>query len=182
MNLHDYPGLWPGLALSIVVGYLARDRLSQAFGVTRFVAWALVVGVGLIVAATLTPSYEALRFGAQGSGTCDFGRVTLAPMAEILEFGDTGLNVVLFVPLGLALGLVPRSRTKTKLIIAAVALPFAIETLQLALTSLGRTCQSADVIDNLTGLVVGLVCGTVLGAILHAAARSGRLDGDPGPG
>ncbi len=180
MNLRDYPGLWPGLALSIVVGVLVSERLSRAIGVTRFVAGALVVGFGLALAATLTPSYEALRFGAHGSGACDLGRLTLAPLGEILEFGETGLNVLLFIPLGFAIGLAPRSRTKAGLIVAAVALPLVIELIQLVVTALGRTCQSADVIDNLTGLVVGLAIGTVLGAALGATAGPGRLDDHPG--
>jgi glycopeptide antibiotics resistance protein len=179
LNLRDYPGLWPGLALSVVIGLLVSERLSRAIGVTRFVAWALVVGFGLALAATLTPSAEAIRFGAHGSGSCDLGRLTLAPLAEILEFGETGLNVVLFIPLGFALSLAPRSRIQALLILASVALPVAIELIQLVVTSLGRTCQSADVVDNLTGLVIGLACGTILGAVLQASTRSGSFDDHP---
>ena len=55
-----------------------------------------------------------------------------------------------------------------------VILPFAIETIQLLATGLGRACQSSDVADNLTGLAIGLVIGVV------ARRLSGGL-GQPRP-
>jgi hypothetical protein len=51
--------------------------------------------------------------------------------------------------------------------LVAVLSPFAIETAQLLLPVLGRGCQSADVFDNLTGLVLGGLIGAgarILGA------------------
>jgi glycopeptide antibiotics resistance protein len=84
-----------------------------------------------------------------------------ASIAELLSFGDPTYNVLLFVPLGLAIGLIPPSRRMAALGVAAVILPFAIETTQLLATGLGRACQSSDIADNLTGLVIGLVIGVV---------------------
>ena len=49
-------------------------------------------------------------------------------------------------------------------------LPASIELIQLLVPPLGRECQSADVIDNLTGLVVGLAAGVV------ARLLAGMLD------
>ena len=159
VDLRDYPGLWPGLAFSIVAGIVVSGPLGGALGTSRVIAWGLVVGFGLAIAATLTPSAEAIRFGVLGSTSCDIERLTLASLDEILLFGETGLNVILFIPLGFAVGLVPWSRVKVLLIAASVALPFVIEAIQLFVTTLGRACQSADVVDNLTGLVIGLALG-----------------------
>jgi hypothetical protein len=181
VSFRDYPGLRPGIAIAIVFGLVVSGRLGRAIGVSRFIAWALVVGAGLIIAATLTPSAEAIRYGLHGSGSCDFGRLTPASLDEILMFGETGLNVLLFIPLGLAVGLVPRSRTKLLLVAGSVALPFVIEMIQLTVTSLDRECQSADVVDNLMGLVIGLALGTIFGAAYESTAGTGRRDDDAPP-
>ncbi len=55
--------------------------------------------------------------------------------------------------------------------IAAIALPFAIETIQLLLPVLDRACESADVVDNLTGLVIGLGGGVVAGWLGRSLGR-----------
>ena len=57
------------------------------------------------------------------------------------------------------------------MLLAAIALPFAIEAVQFAVTPLGRACQSADVVDNLTGLLVGLVAGTIVAWLVSAVHR-----------
>ena len=77
------------------------------------------------------------------------------------------------MPLGFTIGLVPGSRRRNVLAVVAVAAPFAIETAQLLLPILGRGCQSADVFDNLTGLVVGWIVG--------AGARDPRWRHSGGP-
>ncbi len=69
---------------------------------------------------------------------------------------DTSLNYVLFIQLGVPLGLLPRSRRALGLVIVAFALPWAIEATQLLVPVLGRGCQSADVVDNSLGLLLGL--------------------------
>ena len=78
----------------------------------------------------------------------------------------------LFIPFGAAIGLVGESRHRAGLIIAALGLPVAIEAIQFFVPVLGRGCQSADVIDNLTGLVVGAGIGTAA-RLLRAASSAG---------
>jgi len=153
------PWLLPGLAASIVVGLVAGRRVGRAFAAGPLVGWALIVGFGLIVSATLTPLRGGLDLGTSGIGTCDLSRIGIAPLGELLRIGDTSLNVLLFIPLGLAVGLVPGSRRRNILVLVAVLAPVAIEATQLLLPVLGRGCQSADVFDNLTGLVLGGVIG-----------------------
>ncbi len=167
MRLREYPGLLPGLALTIFLAFTLSARLGRALGSNRTIAWGLLFGFGLIVSATLTPGREALRFGESGSGSCDLGRIGLASIGEILTFGETGLNVALFMPLGFAIRLLPRGRIMIWIIASAVAFPFVIEATQLILTPLGRRCQSADVIDNLSGLLLGFALGSLASILLH---------------
>jgi glycopeptide antibiotics resistance protein len=174
VSLHHSPGLpWflPGAAIALLVSLAVSGAVCRALRVRRPVAWAMVLSLGVILAATMTPQWEALAFGAQGPSSCDFSRIGLAPLSELLRFGDTSGNVLMFIPLGVTIALVPRSRRKVVVLIAAIALPFAIETAQLLLPVLDRACESADVVDNLTGLVVGLGGGVVAGWFARSRAR-----------
>ena len=127
--------------------------------------WLLLVGVGIVVSATLTPSSDALEIGAIGARTCDLSRLEPVSLDEALLLRSAGLNILMLVPLGAAIGLLPRSRRKAGVVAVAALLPFVIETVQLVVSPLDRACQSADVIDNLTGLVLGLIVGTIAGQI-----------------
>ncbi|MGE2714589.1 VanZ family protein [Mycolicibacterium litorale] len=104
-------------------------------------------------------------------GRCDFGRIGPAPLSQYLHLGDTSLNLLLFIPLGLAVGLLGRSPATVRVLMAAVALPLAIEAVQSLAPMLGRGCQSRDVVDNLLGLGVGLAVGASLAAVRACRTR-----------
>jgi glycopeptide antibiotics resistance protein len=157
--LADFAWFWPGVAITIVVGIALGGRVGTALGLRRAVASLLLLGFGVILSATLTPSREALAFGTTGSGICDLSRIGLAPLGQLIRFGDPALNVFLYIPLGAAIGMASRSRYRILLAVGAAALPFAIEGTQLIVTWLDRACQSSDVSDNLTGLVIGALIG-----------------------
>ena len=159
------PWLLPGAAISVIVSIAVGGAVGRALRVWQPVAWVMVLSLGIIMAATLTPQWEALAFGARGSSSCDLSRLGLAPLGELLSANDSGGNILMFIPLGVAIGLVPRSRRKAAIVIAAIALPFAIETTQLLVPALDRACESADVVDNLTGLVIGLGGGVIAGRL-----------------
>jgi glycopeptide antibiotics resistance protein len=154
-----------------VLSSIFSRAVGVALSVRPVVAWVLLLSLGVILAATLTPLHDAFE-GGRGSGTCDFSRIGLAPIDELRRLGDVSLNVLIFIPFGLAIGIVPRSRRKAAIVAAGVALPFAIEAIQLLVPVLARACQSADVVDNLTGLIVGLAAGTVVGRVLPALHQS----------
>jgi glycopeptide antibiotics resistance protein len=170
----DVPWLLPGFLVFVAIGLVASGRVGRALRIRRTLAAALIVSLGVILAATLTPQWAALAFGARGSGACDLSRMGLAQLRELIRFDDTSLNILLFIPLGLSIAFMPRSRLKVVVIVAAIALPFAIETTQLLLPILDRGCQSADVIDNLTGLLLGLVGGAMAGWLAAAVYRRSR--------
>ena len=157
----NLPWFLPGVLASIVIGYLAKGRVSRWLEVTPIVGWAVVVALGLIVSATLTPLHEdPFHVGSPVQG-CDFSRVGPASIDEILQFDDTILNIALFVPLGACLAIVPSRRRRVGLVVAALAFPVVIETTQLLVKPLDRACQSADVADNITGLLLGLALGSI---------------------
>jgi hypothetical protein len=168
VDLADYPGLVPGIVLSAALGLVLCVPLGRALGIAGLNAWLLLFGFGFAIAATLTPSREALADGAIGSGICDLSRLTPAGLDQILSFDEISLNVILFIPLGIGVGLVPPRSHLLELIILAATLPFLIEAIQLIVTQLDRACQSGDVVDNLFGLTMGLLVGLVVAGLLRA--------------
>jgi len=161
MTMGNVPWFWPGVVISVVLGVLAADRLGRSLRIGRAHAAMLVVTAGIIVAATLTPLRPALTSGAIGSGVCDLSRIGPPPLRDLVGLNDTTLNLVLFAPLGAAIALLPGSPQRAALLVVAVAGPFLIEAVQLLAPVLDRGCQSADVVDNLTGLAGGVIAGTL---------------------
>lgn len=169
------PLFLPGIALSILIGRSGCGRVGRVLGVGRGLAFVLLMSIGLILSATLTPNSEVLRYAISGTDapeyhtSCDVSRMGPAPLELLTAMGDSSLNVLLFVPLGMVIALLPGSRRKAALVVAAVALPVAIEAIQLVVPHLGRECQTSDIADNLTGLVSGMT----LGAVGRLLARAG---------
>jgi hypothetical protein len=168
------PWFLPGAAVSFVLSLIASGVVGRALGMPRSLAWALVLSLGIILSATLTPLSEALAYGATGTASCDLSRVWLAPLGDYLRAPDPAGNVLMFVPLGATIALIPRSRRKTAVFLGAILLPFAIETAQLLMPVLDRACESADVVDNLAGLVLGLAFGAGGGWLVSALRRGDR--------
>jgi hypothetical protein len=171
--LNSTPWLVPALAVAVAVSLVAFRPLARRHHAPRGVAFLLVLSFGGIVALTLTPGDDA--FSRFNFADCFIRIVRPIGPERLLNLGERGLNVLLFVPLGAAIAALPRSRTKLVLLLGAFALPFVIESTQYFLTALDRSCSAFDVIDNLTGLVVGLVIGAVVGTMANrlAGSRSG---------
>ena len=167
------PWFMPAVVICLVVSLAASGRVARALGVPWVVACVMLLSFGIIISATLTPLRWALDVSLTGERSCDLSRIGLAPLADYLSRSETdaGGNVLLFIPLGFAIGMVPRSRRKVAVIVAAILLPFAIETIQLLAPALDRSCESADVIDNLLGLAIGLGAGAVVGRLAPGVLR-----------
>jgi VanZ family protein len=163
--LSTLPWLLPGTLVAFVLSGLLSPAVARALRVRRVVAWALLLSFGVIIAATLTPLRGAFA-GDVGSGICDLSRWGPASVEELHADRDAVLNMLIFVPFGMAIGLTPQSRRKASIVALAIALPFAIEAIQLLMPALARGCQSADVADNLVGLVVGVAAGAFVGRIV----------------
>ena len=165
------PWLLPGIAVSAVVSVLVGGVVARALETHRAVATLLVFSLGVIVSATLTPHGGDLLLDGATSGTCDLSRLSLPNLGAFLGLNDTSLNVLLFVPLGVAIALLPRSPRTVVVAIGALLLPLAIETTQLVVPAISRGCESADVIDNLLGLAVGFAAGLALAALARRLDR-----------
>ena len=165
----DYPWLVPGSLVALAIGIALSSRAARWLGVTRPVAALMLVTFLVILAATLAPPGRSPAIEIVASGTCDLSRFAFAPLEPLLAPSDVTGNVLGFIPLGFTIGLVRRSRRKALVLAGAVVLPFLIEAIQLVATPLGRACQSGDVVDNLTGLVIGLVA-----AAGYVRLRGGR--------
>ena len=165
------PWFLPAFVVWSLVATVLAAPAARALGTRRWVAWLLIASFGAIASATLTPLRLAFWEIVEHPSACDLTRIGLAPLEDLVRIDDTSLNILLFVPLGVALALLPRSTRRGWLTVAAIALPFAIEVAQLLLPVFDRACQSADVFDNLTGLVLGALIGVVLGRIAPGLAR-----------
>jgi glycopeptide antibiotics resistance protein len=168
------PWFLPGAAVSFILSLIASGVVGRTLRMPRSLAWALILTLGIILSATLTPLSNALAYGATGSDSCNLSRVSLAPLGDYLGAGDEGGNVLIFIPLGATIALMPRSRRRTAVFLGAILLPFAIETAQLLMPVLDRACESADVVDNLAGLVLGLALGAGAGWLVSARRRGDR--------
>jgi hypothetical protein len=166
--LGEYPWLLPGTVAALLVGIGLSARAATWLGTTRPVATVIVMALLVILAATLAPPGRSPAVETVAPGTCDLSRIGFPSPAQLLG-RDVAGNVLAFIPLGFAIGLVPRSRRKALVLAGAAALPVLIEAIQLVATPLGRLCQSGDVVDNLTGLVIGLVA-----AAAYLRLRRGR--------
>jgi hypothetical protein len=166
------PWFLPGLVLSAVIGLPLSGPVAGMLRTRRSIAYLLIVSLAAILAATIPPGADGFDRIADGIGTCHLHPLGLATRHAYLGVSEVSLNVLLFIPLGLGLGLLPRTRRTALLVAAAFGLPVAIEAAQLLVPQLGRSCESRDVIDNLLGLVIGLVAGAL--AVALAGVVRGR--------
>ncbi len=165
--LSDLPGFLPGIAVSLVVSTAASGPAARVLGLARWRLFAVFLALGVILSATLTPFAPDMGSPAEHAGSCNFTLVGPASWTELLGLGEVSGNVLLFVPLGASVGWLPLSRLKIAFVVAAMALPFAIEATQSLVPLLGRSCEAADVVNNLTGLFVGVAAGTLGGRLVR---------------
>jgi len=173
------PWLLPGTALAAAASVLAGGPVARWLWVRRSTATVGVFALGLILASTLTPVDATLGEYPDGLRVCDLSRTWLAPLPEMLSGSDVTLNILLFVPLGASIGLAPWSARKLVVLAVALALSPTIEALQLFLPPLHRGCESADVVDNVFGLVLGLVAGVALAWLAPVLKRPRRPEEEP---
>lgn len=147
-----------GVVVTVLLAWGLSGPLARALRTRRGPAALLLFGFGLVASATLVPTANALE-GIASDGLCDFSRMGIASMRELTTVNTSSLNVLLFMPLGVAVALLPWSRAAGVAALAAFLLTFVVETIQLLLPVLGRGCQTADMVDNLLGLTIGLVIG-----------------------
>lgn len=131
------------------VAVLAARPLGVVLESSPLVSGLLVLGAGLVIAVTLTP------VDASGSSAWrSFG--TGSAVVPDWVVSDRFANLLLFVPLGIAAGLVGRVDARRWIVVAVLLSPLLVEGLQAVLPILNRGPQWQDVLDNTLGVLVGL--------------------------
>ncbi len=161
-----YPTMLPAVIIALGAATLLCRRVARRLGTEAWVAWLLMAGLGAVLALTIAPSRQALTSGVRGPIHCDLSRFGLAPWSVYARMDDPFLNVMAFIPLGIAIGLLPAGRPRLALAVAAALLPLAIEATQEIVVAMGRACESGDVFDNAFGLLVGLGFGLLAQTLL----------------
>jgi glycopeptide antibiotics resistance protein len=163
-TLGTTPLVFPVLLVVAVVSALAAPWTARRTGLARLPAALLLFSFGAILAITLTP-------GIGGDPSAPFTCKGLVPAPSLSELwsltNENGQNVLLYVPLGLFIGLIPRRNVLVGAGIAAAAMPFAIEGFQALLPGFARSCDAWDVVENVLGLAIGLVLGSLLAGLVR---------------
>jgi hypothetical protein len=178
--LRDYAGFLPGMVAAVVISSIAAPAIGRWTRSQTALGWALCMSVGLVISATLTPSRDALLLGTTGSGTCDLASFGPGTWRELTRLGEISLNVLLLVPLGVCIGLLPATRARSILTAGAVLMPVSIELIQLVVVGLDRQCQASDVAGNLSGLIVGLGIGHLGPRVMASVGQRSSGGKDPG--
>ncbi len=177
--INDVPLFWPAAVLVLALSAWLAGAVGRLLRTSPWLAFAWLAAIGMIFAATMTPSVAAFIPVDRGPG-CVLHEFAPPPLKDLLYPNETSLNVALFVPLGAACGLLRRWLSVAATAMLSAGLPFVIELGQHLLAGLGRVCSTADLADNLTGLVIGLAVGVLvlrpLGALrsIDTVARGPR--------
>ncbi len=164
------PLLIPGVAIAIIVGVGLAPAVAARTGLSTLLAGMLVFAVGAILAITLTPGSGAGFFGRSWCG----GLFPTPRLGQLVSLSsEHGLNVVLFVPLGILIGLIPRARPFAIAAVGALAMPIVIEWIQYSVPRLDRICQTWDALENLIGLAIGIGLGVAIAFGRRSVRRAG---------
>ena len=167
--LRNSPLLIPGVAIALIAGVGLAQWTAARTGLTPLLAGMLVFAFGAIVAITLTPGSGFGFFGERWCG----GLLPPPRLGQLFSItSEHGLNIVLFVPLGALVGLIPRVRPFAITTLGAAAMPIAIEGIQYSVPRLDRICQTWDALENLLGLGIGLAVGLALAYALRTVRRT----------
>lgn len=150
-----------GLAILVAAGLTLP--VSRLLGAAPWTTFLLCASFGVIVAVTLAPASPGrLLYGTAGYRTCDLDLFETSHPSWPTTLDESGLNVLLFVPVGIAVALLPRWSQVAAAAVFGGMLPSTIETTQGLVPALGRVCSGADIRANLTGLAIGLIGGLVV--------------------
>lgn len=139
----------PNLAITLIVGMLIGAWAAPRLGLSRRTTGALWLTCVLVpLAYTLSAT--------QGGGVagCEMGLAPWESRSALLS-GETRANIVMLMPAGAAALLFPSGPRRLAALGAALALPAAIEVIQMVVRPLGRACQGADVFNNTLGVLLG---------------------------
>lgn len=158
----------PAFLFTCIVAVGIWAWLWQRLGPMRSSLFALlVVWAGLVLALTVSPK-KKFRGQVDKPRSCDL-QVVPAHVLGVFTNHQRLLSLALYLPIGALIILAARHRERVLAFAVAALMPIGVEAMQYALPRLRRTCQTIDVYDSWTGIVVGAGLGVLL---LIAAWRS----------
>ena len=169
------PWAIPLVAASSVAAVVVALVLQKTRGAGAWLVAALIVSGALVVALTLTPNA-----GIEDSYFVD-PRFDRGPWGYLrqpeywLHLDSRTLNVALFIPLGLTLGLLARGAARWVILGLGLVLPWLVEGLQ-AMLPFNRDSQAIDLADNTTGFLIGFAWGLIIAMVstrIHDRVASG---------
>ena len=162
------PWAIPLVVASVVIALVVGFSLQRTRGRSAWLLAALIVSAALVIALTLTPNA-----GVEESSLVD-PRSDRGPWGYLrqpeywLHLDSRTLNVALFIPLGLTLGLLARGAARWVILGFGLVLPWLVEGLQVVLP-FDRDPQSIDLADNSTGVLIGFALGLLVMSVAQTA-------------
>ena len=165
----DSYGGW--LLAVVVVALLLAFPLARLLRSNPLVTGLLVMSLLAVVALSLAPSNTLQA----APGVC-LRPVTLPVGRQILWPSDLTANVLMYLPLGVAVVWLRPRPVRLVAMAAALMVPLFVELAQKELIAINRQCSLSDIIGNEVGLVVGMAVGSVLllGWLVMSPRRSSR--------
>lgn len=139
-----HPLVLPAVVVAVATALILMNSASRALRLARWQSFVLLASTGGVLALTLTPA----RFRSWGAASISD--------VEVL------LNVMMFVPIGFIVALVPHDRYRWALALVAVLMPFGIEALQNFVHVLNRYPRWIDIAANVAGVLAGFGVAAVL--------------------
>lgn len=165
--LRATPWALPGAIVVVIVTLVLAPRAARWLRTRPWLAFGIVASAGLVVLVTLSPSVDA------GPGRTRFAsfELSLDTFRRLDGINESTLNVALFVPLAAFVAMAGVNAVRRLTIPAVILLPVAVELIQYAFPSLGRSgFQMDDVVANLTGVLVGLAGGAAARFVITRAS------------
>ncbi|MDQ1248231.1 MAG: VanZ protein [Actinomycetota bacterium] len=152
--LEHYGGWLLGV---VVIAVLLAVPLARLLRSNPLVTGLLAMSLLSVVALSLAPS-TTLQAAA---GVC-LRPVTLPVGRQILWPSDLTANVLMYLPLGVAVVWLRPTSVRLVAVVAALLVPPVIELTQKEVLVINRQCSLSDIIGNEVGLLVGMAVGSVL--------------------
>lgn len=168
----DRYGGW--LLVVVVVAALLAVPLARLLRSNPLVTGLLVMSLFAVVALSLAPSNTPQA----AAGVC-LRPVTLPVGRQILWPSDLTANVLMYLPLGVAVVWLRPRLVRLVAVVAALMVPLVVELAQKEIIAINRQCSLSDIIGNEVGLLVGMAIGAVL-LLGWQAVRPSRTDRTPG--
>lgn len=168
--LNAFPFAPPAFILGGLIAFFVSRPLARRLNERRIVLVCWLVSLVFILALTLTPSSYALSMDS----SLPMSRIwvwSFPNMSALFSVNWESMNLLMFVPIGVASGLFAGRRNIVVFAMGACATSVLVELIQYAVLPLARPqFNSATVIIGWIGIVVGLAACLFVQWLLNKSA------------